>query len=107
MVELESLKALKRIRETDISIDFETNGCETLNDIVEVKKYLDIIEEDLIVLEILAQCLVFRESYYRNQADYGVESISMGWLDKDWTPEKIYNKVREWCFKNKINGTEE
>lgn len=107
MAELESLKALKRVRKTDISVDFETNGCETLNDIGEVKKDLDIIEEDLIVLEILAQCLIFRESYYRNQADYSAESITMSWLDRQWIPEKIYNKVREWCFKHKINGTEE
>lgn len=106
IIELESLKALKRIRETDIFVDFETNGCKTLNDIEDVKKDLDIIKEDLIVLEILAQCLIFRESYYLNQADYSAETITMGWLDKNWIPEKIYNKVREWCFKHKIKGTE-
>ena len=98
-----SLDALHIIRNTDIFIDFETDY-QSINDIA--KEELDIIEEDLEILELLKQFMFFRESYYVDQANWGEEYISMSYIDKTWTDTNIYNKVKEWCFKNKIRGTE-
>lgn len=97
-------KRIQEIRNTNIGVDFENDADLTINDILKDK--LDEIEEDLEILAIIKECMIFRQSYYHNQADYSAESITMGWLDENWTPPEIYHKVREWCFKNKIKGTE-
>ncbi len=96
-------KRIQEIRNTNIGVDFENDANLTVNDIL--KEQLDEVEEDLDILEILTECLFFRPSEYHNQADWNSEYISMSYLDKRWTPKDIYEKVKQWCFKHKIRGT--
>lgn len=98
-------KRIQEIRNENIGVDFENDPDLTINDVC--GKQLDEIEEDLEILAIIKECLIFRPSYYHNQADYSAECITMCWLDKSWTPPEIYEKVRKWCFKNKVKGTED
>lgn len=101
---LKSLDKLKEIRETDIFIDFE-NNCQTINDIL--KNDLDAIQEDLEVLEIMKDYLFYCPSFYRDQTNFNYEYISMSYIDKRWSPIEDYNKVKKWCYKNKIRGFED
>lgn len=65
------------------------------------------IQEDLEIIEILKEYLFFSPSFYVNQANWGREYISMSYLEKDYfTDPTLYEKVKNWCFKNKIRGTE-
>lgn len=102
-MELESKKSLQRVRDLDISVDFETDTDLTVDKVA--KKDLDTIQEDLDILETLIEYLFFRPSEYHNEADWNSEYISMSYLDKRWTPKDIYEKVKQWCFKHKIRGT--
>lgn len=76
--------------------------CDILN-----KEIREKLQEDLEILEILKDYLFFCPSFYVDQANWGKEYISMSYLDKTWTEPEIYEKVKQWCFKNKIRGTEE
>ena len=69
------------------------------------KEVREMLLEDLEILAILKEYLFFSPSFYHDQANWQKEYISMSVMEKPWTNEQTYEKVKAWCFKNKIRGT--
>ena len=63
-------------------------------------------DEDLEVFEIIKEYLFYVPNYYHNQADWDKEYISMSYLTGEWGDKEKFEKVKKWCFKNHIRGTE-
>lgn len=92
---MESLKALENIKKMFVGSP------------IDLTQQFDVIKKDLEILEILKELMFYVPSHYENQANWGNEYISMSYIDKTWTNQEIYEKVKQWCFENKIRGTKE
>lgn len=95
---MKSLDALKDLRNA-------LQAYYTMENVPSIDEDLNIIEEDLEMLDIILGYMFLSPSFYRDQANWGNEYISMSYIEKPWTNPEIYEKVKEWCFKNKIRGT--
>lgn len=77
-----------------------------------LKMYINAIEQDLEILEIIKKRLNYHEGYYKNQADWSREEFWFNlesdniWLNEEQREQykKEFNTLKEWYLKEVKDG---